>query len=352
MSDHRRLTEIFNRLTRLTQRSEIQLSCPKSADVIAGKEHDYLNLKDDIIRTRQGQPIRFTEDCVKADIVVLHNFSEVSDIHQFLRQQNYQGLLCVWMHDNHTGAPDKVAAGCDLHFPCHFVNLDDMVNPHSLQGPVLIDYCRNIPLDQVRAFLENHPSTGRQNRVVAQYFMYENLERNRFLYRITHDEVFRCYYTSHADRRVLYWKLDMAERCRRWGDYKASIVVPVHHDISIRIMDGLAWGHTMLVSTEIDGFDLIFPPSLQMELGIVRYDPEDSLTELARKARHCLAQFDQEGEIGVWRRHEFAAAHNCYEHRLAMIVDFCLDLGAGREKIHIVNKPVTGYRCERRFFNP
>lgn len=350
MTDHRRLFEIFNRLKRLTHRPEILMSCPANPQVITGEKRHFTNLDDDVIHTRQGQPIRFTKDCLSADIVVLDNYGPVSDIHQYLQQQNYQGLFCVWMHDNHTGSPDKVAAGCDVHFPCHFVNLDGMLNPHSLQGPVLIDYCRNIPLEQTRAYLKEHTAATRKDRVVAQYFMYENLDRNRILYRLTHDEIFRCHYTAQSERN-LYADLDMAERCRRWGGYKSSIVVPVHRDISIRVMDGLAWGQTMLVSTEIDGFDLIFPPEVQTELGMIRYNPEDSMNELSSKARQCLAQFDHGGEAGVWQRHEIVNSRHRYEHRLATIADFCLDLGAEREKIHIVNGPTTGYRCERRFFS-
>jgi hypothetical protein len=351
MNEHRRLNEIYNRLNRLSKRPEILLSCPGSPAVIVGKKRNFLNLDDDAIRTRQGQPVRFSDDCVNADIVLLNNYGQASDIHRYLQQRHYQGVFCLWMHDNHTGTPDKVAAGCDLYFPCHFVNLDSMVNPHSLQGPVLVDYCRNIPLDQTRKFLETHPAAGRQDRVVAQYFMYENIDRNRLLYRITHDEIFRCFYSAESERH-LYSGLETAERCRRWGDYKASIVVPVNRDISIRIVDGLAWGHTMMVSDEIDGFDLIFPPSLQAELGIVRYAPGSSVSELAIKAQQCLTRYNQDGEGGVWRRHEFANAHHRYEHRLSAIVDFCIDLGTGRENIQIVTRPVTGYRSERRLLSP
>ena len=348
--EHRpdRLNDIGNRLRNAFSKETLTVSCPSSPLSIAGRDNRFWQPAEDFILTRRGRRLVFTKDCTRADIILLHNFGEVSDIFQYLQNNNYKSLFCVWMHDNHIGSFQDTARNCDIFFPCHFVNYGDMANENSLRGPVVPDYTRNIELDVTLSCLDNADYIHTENRVVAQYFIYNSFPRNRHLYALTQDDVFRCYFASQEDRVELYWGLSEQEKNRRWGMYKSSIVVPVHRDISTRIFDGLAWGHTVIVPDTIDGFERVFPQAVQDELSIVRYAANAPLRDVVLTAHKALALFDAGGAEKARARHQFVAKHHTYENRLTDIFSFIENLFHGDEKIFVSRTGgTTKISCEK-----
>jgi len=107
---------------------------------------------------------------------------------------------------------------------------------------------------------------------------------------------------------------------REWCTYKTALILPVANDLSTRIFDALVAGLVVLVPRRVADLGLVIEPSLQEELGILRFDTCD-LQTIKNAHQQAIAFFDREGMGGVSRRHTLAVNHHMLPNRIKGIVE-------------------------------
>lgn len=287
---------------------------------------------------------RLAESIADTDILILNTGGEdYTGLRGFLSRQGFKGIICLWLHDNHVAhsANHQTVLEADVYFCSHHgaQHQDYLLNPVSLSAPVLPACYRNLPLDTVCGLMTRYADLPRLSRVVAPYFLYTHFKRTALL------ETLRCecpelvaFFTDENDRKEKYYDaITDAEKASRWLFFKSSIVVPLHDDLSIRLFDGLIWGHTVLVPDTLPAFDHVFGADEAARLGIVRYDATQGAAGVSKAARDAIALFDRGGQEGLWHRHGHVMANHLLGHRMKALLSFLSDFASG----HTVNEIVT-----------
>ncbi|MBY6265768.1 hypothetical protein EI613_28200 [Azospirillum sp. 412522] len=286
---------------------------------------------------------RLTDSLIETDILILNTGGEdYTGLRDFLSRRGFKGIICLWMHDNHIAhsANLRTVLEADVYFCSHHgaQHEDYLLNSVSLSAPILPACYRNLPLDTVRSLMARHADLPRLSRVVAPYFLYRGFKRTAYLETLRREcPELACFFTDENDRKEEYYDaITEEEKAARWLFFKSSIVVPLHDDLSIRLFDGLIWGHTVLVPGTLPAFDHVVDAQDAARLGIVRYDSAQGPAGVSKAAREAIAIFDRQGQDGVRRRHRYVMAGHLHGHRVRALLSFLSDFASG----HTVNEMV------------
>jgi hypothetical protein len=238
-----------------------------------------------------------------------------------LRRRGVAALYGVWFWDNHHHhhVNLRIAMLADLVFVSHWHDRQYLNLPTALAaahipacsrqwspGIIAIHYPDGLPIE-------------RQNGLFGGFGRYGwAVERNRFI------EALATACPDHAltlGNVDIYFRLSAAERLKAWTSHKVQLVVPISRDVSTRVFEALMTGQIPLVPDDIPDFDLVISPEMQATLPILRYRAIDVASAEAAW-RQALTLFDEDGAVGVRRRHEFASHHHSLTARLTAFAEF------------------------------
>ncbi|HLP09693.1 MAG TPA: glycosyltransferase [Opitutaceae bacterium] len=254
-----------------------------------------------------------------------------------LREANPDAVLGLWLWDNHMAYVANLAntLAADFYFPTHHYISRYLSNPNSARAGTVPACCAQWDSALVRASLAK-PTAVRLPRVYAGYVDYEGTPRAAFLQRIRSE-------VPEVDVRILprsdrsrYFSKPHAARLDEWLEYPASLVLPVDHDLSTRLFDGLAAGHVLVVADDIADLDQVVTPAEQAALPLLKFRAGDS-ADLQRAAQEALAHFARDGEEGVRRRQNYALAKHMLAHRVQKMVRTVAAAATGQLRIRFCN---------------
>jgi len=338
-----RFREIYRKIHAIFSKDRFTIRSLRGMPGLAGEPSGIMHNFDTDDWTLSNRA-RLAESIADTDILILNTGGEdYTGLRGFLSRQGFRGITCLWLHDNHVAhsANHQTVLEADVYFCSHHgaQHEDYLLNPVSLSAPVLPACYRNLPLDTVCGLMTRYADLPRLSRVVAPYFLYKHFKRTALL------ETLRCecpelvaFFTDENDRKEKYYdSITDAEKASRWLFFKSSIVVPLHEDLSIRLFDGLIWGHTVLVPDPLPAFDHVFAADEAARLGIVRYDAAQGAAGVSKAAREAISLFDRDGQEGLWHRHGHVMANHLLGHRMKALLSFLSDFAAG----HTVNEIVS-----------
>jgi hypothetical protein len=288
-----------------------------------------------------------TEDMFSADVLIIIAYgNDNTNLNNYLEQNGFKGILCFWLIDNHLSHEKNRASVLegDFYFCSHHgqIHEDYLLNERSIAAPVLPACYMGLSLEIVTSMMQRFNNLPRLSKVVAPYFTYNfpGLPRTIFLDKLQTDfPDFICLYTRAEERQKGYHNaLSDIEKCARWLYFKSSVVVPLNQDLSIRVFDGLIWGHTVLVPDNLPAFDYVFSEEEQKKLGIVRYDMDGGNDAIRAAAREALRLFAEMGTDGVTYRHNFVITSHMRAHRVRSVLSFLEDFATGK----VTNKLLLG----------
>lgn len=283
---------------------------------------------------------RLSEDPFSADVVLaVHTGEDCVGWRSVLEARGFDGVAALWLQDNHLAhdITRTVVAEADLHLSCHAGHTGHLLNEHSIAGPILPACLRGSPSENL-AWMDRHADLPRFSKVVAPFFLYGWAHRTAFLEELRREcREFVCFYTDAGRREAEFYTLDADERRLRWRAFKASILVPLNRDLSIRLFEGLFWGHVLLVPEELPAFDAVITPTQAEALGILRYPLGGSFGDLDLLARRAIRRFDEEGAEGVRRRRDFVLAGHTLAQRVGAFLGFLTDLAERRCPVSLID---------------
>ena len=251
-----------------------------------------------------------------------------------LRQQGEEAIIAVWLWDNHVSywGNLRTVFAADFVFPSHQFSAGLVSNPVSVLGPHIPACSAQWSIGQAKRIFSQH-RVSRSDKLYAPYVGYPELERTRLLRRLATEMPEADVLLIDPDDRSQYFGKDRVGRMLEWMSHKVSLVLPVNHDLSTRLFDGLLSGQALVVAEDVFDLDNVISPDLQQELGIVRFKKHEP-EEIRRAYHDALAIFDRDGEVGIKHRHEFVLGNHMLAHRVAAIADTILDVVSGEHRIH------------------
>ncbi|MFS2013758.1 hypothetical protein ACCD06_28465 [Azospirillum sp. CT11-132] len=272
----------------------------------------------------------------KADIIIMNIGGEnFEGLRGYLERRGFRGVLCFWLHDNHVAhqANKSSIVEGDMYFSSHYgaEHEDYLLNERSIAAPILPACYRNIPLKTVNDIMGRYEDFPRISKAVAPYFLYDPFPRTKFLKEIVRNSSeIVCFYTDSSEREEKYYvKLSEEEKAIRWFSFKSSIVVPLNMDMSIRIFDGLMWGHTVIVPDHLPAFDHVIDPKTAERLGVIRYSMSQGVEAINEAVAKAIYAFDQGGAEAVMERHNFVVSNHLYAHRVRALLTFLMNFANG-----------------------
>lgn len=293
--------------------------------------HDFEN-NDWNISGRVGLSNNFAD----ADVLIVNIVGDnVEGVRSYLERRGFKGVLCFWLHDNHVAhqANKKSVLEGDIYFSSHYgaEHEEYLLNEHSIAAPVLPACYRNLPVEVVDDVMRRYDNFPRISKTVAPYFLYDFSSRTKYLKEVvaaSSETV--CFYMSSSERKEKYYeKISENEKAIRWFSFKSSIVVPLNMDLSIRLFDGLMWGHTVIVPDHLPAFDHVISPEIAERLGIIRYDMRQGIQAIDEAVKKAVDAFDQGGSEKVMERHNFVISNHLYAHRVRALLTFLMDFASG-----------------------
>lgn len=292
-----------------------------------------------------GDRFALSEDIYGADILLLLSIGEnLEGLRAHLERRGFSGVVCLWLTDNHMAARENALSvrECDFFFCFHFGFEDYLINPESIACPVLPAYFRHISPSVMEALFARWIDIPRISKVIAPYVLYDRVDRTRLLHHIQqHCPEYCCLFTPSDEREgMAYLGATEGERAARWLAFKASIVLPIHRDLPLRVFEGLAAGHVLLVQDGNPAFDHVLSATEQAALGIRRFPADTDTDHLRRIAREALEAFDAEGMEAVRRRHQTIMTRHTFGCRIRDFLTFLGDLAAGRTHTRLISTPM------------
>jgi hypothetical protein len=180
----------------------------------------------------------------------------------------------------------------------------------------------------VDAVFHEHVRRERSNRLYGGFVGYEGFRRNLFIRECMeripdHALILRA--PSEARDIRHFGVATRRQRLVEWMDHKCSLVCALTEDVPIRLLDALLAGQIPLVPHNLNGFDRLIPPALQLELPIVRYDAFD-VGSVEPAWRNAVSAYDRDGAVGAIRRHRYVMENHLMKHRLRDIILTMLNL--------------------------
>lgn len=269
------------------------------------------------------------EKADKADIVILtaHGRDLSSNVWQLRDKIREETIVAIWLWDNHLAHLNnyRTVLGADCIFPSHAYTAGYLCNPLSVMGGHVPACTAQWTRDEVRNILSESPLKPRMHKALVNYVDYPLSWRSELLRRMKDEAPEVDVFLMSPDDRSRYFGKDSIQRFLEWGQYKATVILPVEKDLSTRVFDALLSGQVPVVPTAIKDFDYVISPEMQKELGIVRL--EDISFETVRTSINlALEVFDGMSESGVRRRQEFVLEHHMLPHRIRGILNYILDI--------------------------
>ena len=326
---HQRAADLTNRLRLLQGRTQLAVSfVPSHETNFIGYFSNNLNSE---LASALGPKYAYLppERGDQADIVILtaHGSDLSTRLWQLREKIRKDAVIAIWLWDNHLRHFQnyRTALAADFVFPSHAYMAGYLFNPLSVIGGHVPACSAQWTCDEVRNILDMNPVQSRKHKALANYVDYPLSWRSGVLRelkeRVPEAEVL----LMPPDDRSRYFSKTSEQRFHEWLQYKATIILPVEKDLSTRVFDALLAGQVPIVPTLVEDFDLVIPPQMQMELGIVRVK-EVNVDALRSSISAALAAFDRMGEMGVRQRQEYVLNNHMLPNRIDSMLGNILDM--------------------------
>lgn len=232
-------------------------------------------------------------------------------------------LIVSWLWDNHVShiANLKAALASDVVFVSHAYQAGYVHTPASLVGSHVPACCGQWTRQQASEFFEASLSTERRHKLLINYVIQApaSLLRRRVLEEYRDGLAEADVFLMTKEERTRYFNLSRKERFLDWARYKATVIVPMGHDLSTRVFDALITGQIIIVPEFIDDFDSVIPPEVHEQLGIIRVASLE-LEDIRSAAAQALKLFDTMGAAGVRARHEYVLETHMLVNRMEQML--------------------------------
>jgi hypothetical protein len=240
-------------------------------------------------------------------VSTLRNFMNV-----YLKTENC--LFVGWDWDNHhtVHISSIIAAGSDIYCHAHFNNDYEMAcltDRRSRVAVATFQWSEDMILSQMNYLMANK----RINDPLGwhcRYGLFGHREKVVTHLSQSHSKIGLL---EHSDS---YFQRPKLERLQEWGNHKAHWVVPTLNDLPCRVFDALITGGIPIIplflkdDPELSGLD---------EQDCQFYSVNDIFD--SRKLIHSVIEkFDRGGEVGIFRRINFAMEHSTFSKRLVQIL--------------------------------
>jgi hypothetical protein len=285
----------------------------------------------------------------EADVVIATTHgSDVSDRIRELRNHAKSGVVIAgWLFDNHLAMADNItnALALDVVFPSHKFVSGYLANPAAALAISMPACCCQWTREEAAGLYVSGREEARSNQLLVNYVNYDFSWRSELLGALKAGCAQADVLLMAPGDRSRYFGKSREERMREWLRYKATLILPVTHDLSTRVFDALLAGLILVVPYRVLDFDDVIPLSEQQRLGIVRLAELD-LTSIREGAAKAVEIYDRMGEAGALARHRFALANHMLVHRVGAMLR-CLRSAAARPDGIAITEGESGQRTLR-----
>lgn len=267
-------------------------------------------------------------------ILVTHGGDLSQPIRNVRKMLPEKAIIALWLWDNHISHLNNYnnALASDIVFPSHKYESAYLKNPVSLLGIHVPACSAQWTINEATEVFQDNLSRPRNDKLLVNYVDYPFSWRSSLLQKIKE-------YVDEADVLLMqqgdrgrYFGKSKADQMKEWLQYKSTIILPIHKDVSTRVFDALLTGQIILVPDFITDFDEVIKPDKQIELGVIRLHDLEINTIKSAIAK-AVKVFDSQGESGIVARHKFALDSHLLPHRIYAILDHIKQLSCNASSI-------------------
>jgi hypothetical protein len=274
-----------------------------------------------------------SRDLTDLDLVILtaHGSDMSAGIWDLRRRLSPKTLIAVWFWDNHLEQVGnlRTALAADFIFPSHNYVAEYLINPASAMGIHVPLCCGQWTGEEASRYFGECADLPRSGRLLVNYVDYEFSPRSELLRRLKAGMPEADVLLMEPGDRTRYFDKSRSERFREWAGYKSSLILPVAHDLSTRIFDGLLAGQILLVPKHVADFDAVIPREIQAGLGIIRL-ADLEIETIRSAAAEAEKAFDSAGAEGVRKRHDHVMGNHMLAHRAKSMLACLKQIGLKR----------------------
>jgi len=321
-----RASEITSKLARLGELSSypFRFHVNPSADRLAYFPSDL----DQELEQWSPEPFRHYASENQAEgprIVIVQSIGVAEEARQIWELRENLGpdaIIVLWLWDNHTAyIPNlRSAQAADLVFFSHSPHSEYLFNPASAVAGHLPSCSAQWRRDEAATFFQTADFSSRRHSLLVNYVEYGFAsERNAIIAAVRENIPEATVLSMPAGNRERYFNKSARQRFAEWAEHKATLILPVHEDLSTRLFDALLCGLVPIVPTNIPDIDLLIPEQEQESLGIVRINSYE-IDEIRHATQLALRNFDECGRDGAFARHLLVLDHHLLINRITALL--------------------------------
>ncbi len=281
-------------------------------------------------------------ETVKSDIVIVtaHGQNLERELWELRSALEPDGIVVVWLWDNHLAhfSNFKTVLSADVVFFSHGLDQSYLFSPCSAVTAHVPACCAQWTKAEVDEHFAEFGLLPRKSRLLVNYVDYSFAMRGEIIRRVEKEIDNADVFFMPSGDRARYFKKTSREKFGEWSSYKSTIILPITNDLSTRFFDAMLTGLVPIVADCIQDLDKIIPVSMQRELGIVKLLTFD--TESIREAVvDAIRLFDELGNEGMIRRHQFIRQHHMLNNRIDQMLDILSRLVDGRVQVEFGDGP-------------
>ena len=217
-------------------------------------------------------------------------------------EENLKTVFAIHDYDNHHWLQNSalISLLCDVYIPAHQESLliCSRLNPNVIGGIPCGTNQWSKDFISSSCVLKN--SKGRRNDPLGKYYPYE-----QFLFRNKIVNTLEKTYPNISLIKNDFHSLSQSEKWEEWSSHKLHWIIPVLNDLPIRFFDALVTGGVPLVPRGL----IPYIQALQIpEEFYSSYGPLDVI-EPQQFIEENLKKFEELGDAGITKRHQFALEH-------------------------------------------
>lgn len=231
-------------------------------------------------------------------------------------------IIVLWLWDNHTAyIPNlRSAQAADLVFFSHSPHAEYLFSPASAVAGHLAACSAQWRRGEATAFFQATDFSARRHSLLVNYVEYGFAsERNTVIAAVRKNVPEAAVLSMPAGNRKRYFNKSAEQRFAEWTEHKATLILPIHDDLSTRLFDALLCGLVPIVPTNIPDIDLLIPENEQQRLGIVRINSYE-MEEIQHATQLALQNFDRLGREGAAARHHLVLDHHLLINRITALL--------------------------------
>ena len=232
-----------------------------------------------------------------------------------IRKYSSNLQIIIWDFDNHHMLANSIRLMflSNVYFGAHPHNSEFLRRTSSNYFGFIPAGVIQWPKEFLTSHIQSMLSTSRSNELFGPHIFYPTFtRRNKII------ELVSTNFSKVCFSNINYHNRSLEDRFAEWCLFKVHLIVPVDHDLPIRLLDALVTGGIPLVPIKLKSS----LHALSLDRFIVFYD-ECKLDALQLKVDEAIMKFDDEGLEGMLVRVNYVLDQHHIDSRINFLINLC-----------------------------